>query len=199
MTIQCWSWLIKYFLFCSDCPEVSAELGVVHSGPGHTASLSCIVASDPPANVRSVDLAEYKYETFLTTDPRWYRRSLLLESDNNFLIESRGTLHTFIIRTVDTQHFGNYRCLASNSLGREVAEIQLTGETPITFLHPTLATAISDSCVLRVTQSSSVPERNPERYEWQSQADLADRIFLRNPGIQAQVQENYGRNYIVLR
>ena len=61
--------------------------------------------------------------------PRWYRRSLLLESDNNFLIESRGTLHTFIIRTVDTQHFGNYRCLASNSLGREAAEIQLTGQT----------------------------------------------------------------------
>ena len=61
--------------------------------------------------------------------PRWYRRSLLLESDNNFLIESRGTLHTFIIRTVESKHLGNYRCLASNSLGREAAEIQLTGET----------------------------------------------------------------------
>ena len=45
----------KYF--CSDCPEVSAELGVVHSGPGHSASLSCIVSSDPPANVRSADLS----------------------------------------------------------------------------------------------------------------------------------------------
>ena len=31
---------------------------------------------------------------------RWYRSSLLLESDNNYLIESKGTLHTFIIRTV---------------------------------------------------------------------------------------------------
>ena len=67
-----------------------------------------------------------------TNNPRWYRRSLLLESDNNFLIESRGTLHTFIIRKVESQHFGNYRCLASNSLGRESAEIQLTGETEIT-------------------------------------------------------------------
>ena len=38
----------------SDGPEVRAELAVVHSGPAHSASLSCIVASDPPANVRSV-------------------------------------------------------------------------------------------------------------------------------------------------
>ena len=52
---------------------------------------------------------------------------MLLESDNNFLIESKGTLHTFIIRTVGTEHLGNYKCLASNRLGREAAEIELTG------------------------------------------------------------------------
>ena len=182
---------------CSDCPEVSAELAVVHSGPAHTASLSCIVASDPPANVR---WAEYPSPPPCISklycniiNPRWYRRSLLLESDNNFLIESRGTLHTFIIRTVDSQHFGTYKCLASNSLGRDLAEIQLTGEAShflLTFLQ-------FHFTVVRVTQSSSFPERNPERYEWQSQTYLADWILLQHPGIQAELQENYGTKIYV--
>ena len=60
--------------------------------------------------------------------PRWYRKSLLLESDNNFLIESKGTLHTFIIRKVSSDHFGQFTCLASNSLGREAAQVEVTGK-----------------------------------------------------------------------
>ena len=79
-------------------------------------------------------LTKFKTKILLTLlfpdlylNPRWYRRSLLLESDNNFLIERKGTLNTFIIRNVQNKHFGNYKCLASNSLGRETAEIKLTG------------------------------------------------------------------------
>ena len=60
---------------------------------------------------------------------RWYRKSLLLDSDNNYLIESRGSLHTFIIRSVSSEHFGDYTCTATNTLGRNSATIQLTGET----------------------------------------------------------------------
>ena len=49
------NWIINTELFPgSDGPEVRAELAVVHSGPAHSASLSCIVSSDPPASVRSV-------------------------------------------------------------------------------------------------------------------------------------------------
>ena len=59
---------------------------------------------------------------------RWYRHSLLLENDNNFLIESRGSLHTLIIRKVAEENFGGYKCSAGNSLGRETADIQLTGQ-----------------------------------------------------------------------
>jgi len=90
-------------------PEVSAELSVVHTGVGYSVSLSCIVGANPEATVR------------------WYRKSLLLESDNNFLIESKGTLHTFIIRKVSSDHFGQFTCLASNSLGREAAQVEVTG------------------------------------------------------------------------
>ena len=50
-----------------------------------------------------------------------------MENDNNFLIESKGTLHTFIVQKVKREHFGEYKCLASNSLGREKAEVELTG------------------------------------------------------------------------
>ena len=62
---------------------------------------------------------------------RWYRKSLLLENDNNFLIESKGTLHTFIIQKVKREHFGEYKCSASNSLGREKADVELTGRNSI--------------------------------------------------------------------
>ena len=55
---------------------------------------------------------------------RWYRDSLMLDSDNNYLREQRGSLHTFIIRCiryciyclinifrkVKQENFGQYTC-----------------------------------------------------------------------------------------
>jgi len=119
-------------------PEVTAELETVHSGVGHGASLSCIVTADPPANVR------------------WYRKSLLLESDNNFLIERKGTLHTFIIQKVKREHFGDYKCLASNSLGREMDEVHLTGLPMAPVFQSGLLSKLSNShCLTWLTESHS--------------------------------------------
>ena len=57
---------------------------------------------------------------------RWYRDSLMLDSDNNYLREQRGSLHTFIVRClryivssitiiyifrkVKRENFGQYTC-----------------------------------------------------------------------------------------
>jgi len=90
-------------------PVVQAELEMVHSGPGFQAALSCIVTAHPRPTVR------------------WYRDSLLLDSDNNFLLESRGSLHTLIILRVRREQFGQYSCVGSNSLGRARASVRLTG------------------------------------------------------------------------
>lgn len=119
-------------------PEVAAELGTVHSGVGHMASLSCIVTANPPANVR------------------WYRKSLLLENDNNFLIESKGSLHTFIIQKVKREHFGEYKCSASNSLGREKADVELTGLPKAPVFQSGQLSKMSDSHLLTwLTESYS--------------------------------------------
>lgn len=117
-------------------PEVAGELAEVHTGLGHTASLSCIVSADPPATVR------------------WYRSSLLLESDNNYLIESKGTLHTFIIRTVAREHFASYKCAASNSLGRGSAEVVLTGLPKAPVFQSGLLSKMSTSHTLTWTTES---------------------------------------------
>lgn len=143
-------------------PEVDEELGVVHSGPGYSASLSCIVTANPTATVR------------------WYRKSLLLDSDNNYLIESRGSLHTFIIRSVSSEHFGDYTCTATNTLGRNSATIQLTGlpETPM--FQGGILSKMSDSHQLSwITESYSKiieyrldyrkiiePKNDEVRYVW---------------------------------
>jgi len=111
-------------------PEVRAELPVVHSGLGYGVSLSCIVNSNPPANVR------------------WYRHSLLLENDNNFLIESRGSLQTLIIRKVAEDNFGGYKCSAGNSLGRETADIQLTGLPRAPVFQSGILSKMSNSHIL---------------------------------------------------
>ena len=80
---------------------MTAELSVVHTGIGHQAALSCIVNANPQAVVR------------------WYRESLLLDSDNNFLLESKGTFHTFIIRKVRKEN--------SNTFGQQTAHVLVTG------------------------------------------------------------------------
>ena len=89
---------------------MTAELSVVHTGVGHQAALSCIVNANPRAVVR------------------WYRESLLLDSDNNFLLESKGTLHTFIVRQVRKENFGTFSCSASNTFGKQTAHVLVTGK-----------------------------------------------------------------------
>ena len=66
--------------------------------------------------------------TIIINISRWYRDSLMLDSDNNYLREQRGSLHTFIIRClswtppvsvitvinifrkVKRENFGQYTC-----------------------------------------------------------------------------------------
>ena len=55
------------------------------------------------------------------------RESLLLDTDNNFLLESKGTLHTFIIREVKKENFGTFSCSASNTFGKQTAHVLVTG------------------------------------------------------------------------
>jgi len=120
-------------------PEVVAELGVVHSGVDFQASLSCIVNANPASVVR------------------WYRNSMLLENDNNFMMESKGTLYTLILRKVRRENFGRFSCSASNEFGKQMAHISVTGipKAPV-FQQPSLSKSSTSYTLLWTTESYSM-------------------------------------------
>lgn len=119
-------------------PEVKAELKVVHTGLHQQASLSCIVHANPEAVIR------------------WYRESLLLDTDNNFLLESKGTLHTFIIRNVKKENFGTFSCSASNTFGKQTAYVLVTGIPKAPVFQSNILSKMSNSHTLTwITESYS--------------------------------------------
>jgi len=59
----------------------------------------------------------------------WYQDTLLLDPTDRRKMESRGNKHTLNIRNVQGSDFGNYSCVADNSLGRAKKYMELSGRT----------------------------------------------------------------------
>ncbi|CAB3368811.1 Hypothetical predicted protein [Cloeon dipterum] len=98
-------------------PEIEVERSWVHSGEGYEAQLVCIVHAEPPATVQ------------------WYHESILLDPTERRSIDTRGAKHILSIRGVRSENFGNYSCVADNSLGRAKKYMELSGRpSPATFL-----------------------------------------------------------------
>nr|CAD7441540.1 unnamed protein product [Timema bartmani] len=64
---------------------------------------------------------------FLYTQVMWYQDSLLLDPTERRSMETRGNKHTLTIRQVQSSDFGNYSCVADNSLGRAKKYMELSG------------------------------------------------------------------------
>lgn len=69
---------------------------------------------------------------------------MLLDPTNHRHMESYGNRHVLVIRDVKETDFGNYSCMADNSLGRQRGSVEVSGESPNdlpeseeTFNHPT--------------------------------------------------------------
>lgn len=90
-------------------PEIEVERSWVHSGEGYEAQLVCIVHGEPSPNMM------------------WYQDSFLLEPTERRSMETRGNKHTLTIRDVQPSDFGNYSCVAENSLGRAKKYMELSG------------------------------------------------------------------------
>jgi len=100
-------------------PEIDVEAEKVHSGVGKEAHLTCIVHGEPRPSVR------------------WFKENSELSNNNRVQIESKESSHrhTLILRGLASQRdFGNYSCVAENSLGSSKRHIEVHGRpTPAVF------------------------------------------------------------------
>lgn len=58
---------------------------------------------------------------------RWYKDNMLLDPSLNKLMESKGSTHTLVVKSLAITDFGNYSCMAENNLGRNRGFIHLSG------------------------------------------------------------------------
>ncbi|CAH2083573.1 unnamed protein product [Euphydryas editha] len=90
-------------------PEITVERSWVHTGEGFRAELLCTVLADPPAEVL------------------WYQNSFPLSASERVTMSVRGNNHTLLIANVQPEDFGNFTCVADNSLGRARQHVEVSG------------------------------------------------------------------------
>ncbi|KAH8284326.1 hypothetical protein KR018_009356 [Drosophila ironensis] len=100
-------------------PDIQVEKSWIHSGEGFEAKLVCIVYADPVATVS------------------WYQNSFPIQTTDRRIMNTRGNRHTLTIRHIQQEDFGNYSCVADNSLGRSRKYMELSGRPgPAEFYSP---------------------------------------------------------------
>ncbi|XP_050318083.1 hemicentin-2 [Bactrocera neohumeralis] len=100
-------------------PDIQVEKSWIHSGEGFEAKLVCIVYADPVATVS------------------WYQNSFPIQTTDRRIMSTRGNRHTLTIRHIQQEDFGNYSCVADNSLGRSRKYMELSGRPgPAEFYSP---------------------------------------------------------------
>ena len=52
---------------------------------------------------------------------------MLLDATNTRIMETFGNKHVLVLRNVKETDFGNYSCMADNSLGRQRGAIEVSG------------------------------------------------------------------------
>ncbi|XP_059607777.1 limbic system-associated membrane protein [Phlebotomus argentipes] len=100
-------------------PEITVEKSWVHASEGHDVELCCTVHGDS------------------SSEMLWFQNSFLLDPTDRRTMHSVGEQYILSIRNFQTSDFGNYSCVADNSLGRTKKYIEVSGRPgPATFLSP---------------------------------------------------------------
>uniref|UniRef100_A0A0K2SXN7 Ig-like domain-containing protein n=1 Tax=Lepeophtheirus salmonis TaxID=72036 RepID=A0A0K2SXN7_LEPSM len=94
-------------------PEIEVDQSWIRTEEGIEAEVSCSVHAEPKAEVK------------------WYKDTMLLDPTNNRHMETFGNKHVLILRNVRETDFGNYSCMADNSLGRQRGSIEVSGRPHI--------------------------------------------------------------------
>ncbi|XP_049963885.1 lachesin-like isoform X1 [Schistocerca serialis cubense] len=114
-------------------PEIEVERSWVHSGEGYEAQLVCIVHGEPQPEGHTLQSSPSSRSVHCKTclhNPirlMWYQDNLMLDPTERRSMETRGNKHTLTIRDVQATDFGNYSCVAENSLGRAKKYMELSG------------------------------------------------------------------------
>ncbi|KAI8043994.1 hypothetical protein M5D96_000142 [Drosophila gunungcola] len=131
-------------------PDIQVEKSWIHSGEGFEAKLVCIVYADPVATLlQSIDMCFIFIPiltilTELMSNPNlftlqvsWYQNSFPIQSTDRRVMNTRANRHTLSIRHIQQEDFGNYSCVADNSLGRSRKYMELSGRPgPAEFYSP---------------------------------------------------------------
>ena len=67
-----------------------------------------------------------KYENSFQV--KWYKDTMLLDPTNTRHMEVYGNRHVLTLKKVKETDFGNYSCMADNSLGRDRGSIEVSGK-----------------------------------------------------------------------
>lgn len=90
-------------------PEIEVDQSWIRTPDGIEAEVSCNIHSEPKAEVK------------------WYKDTMLLDPTNTRHMEVYGNRHVLTLKKVKETDFGNYSCMADNSLGRDRGSIEVSG------------------------------------------------------------------------
>lgn len=103
-------------------PLIKVTEEKIHSGPGSNVVISCEVLGEPKPSVQ------------------WYHGSSLVGVGRGSRVRQTGDTHSLVLDTITVRSFGNYSCVARNSLGTYKKYIELHG-------RPTSAVFSSEAAV----------------------------------------------------
>jgi len=134
-------------------PEIEIEQSWVRSDHGVEAEISCVVHAEPLATVR------------------WYKETMVLDGSDRRRMEEFGKKHLLLLGSMDRHgqsyhhededgahgeddDFGNYSCLAENSLGRQRATVAVSGRPQPAQVTSPLVSQLRDQYSLAWTVQS---------------------------------------------
>jgi len=90
-------------------PEIEVEQTWLPTGEGIEAEVACNIHAEPVPEVK------------------WYKDTMLLDPTNNRHMQTYGNRYVLLLKNVRETDFGNYSCMADNSLGRSRGSIEVSG------------------------------------------------------------------------
>ena len=88
---------------------------------------------------------------------KWYKDTMLLDPTNTRLMEAFGNRHVLTLKNVREVDFGNYSCMADNSLGRQWGAIEVSGRPHVARIVSPRLSYFKDQYNLTWTVDSFLP------------------------------------------